>query len=186
MPCETIFACLESEARLALLAHGCDPQMGCLHADQRNRDSLALDAIEPVREDVDAFLFDLLEDREFTAIGASQRGGLVACPGGPYMMKDGREAIRALSWEQVAEIVALFAQLNPYDRTAVPHLIGDEPLQQRKQQMAIGYHARERGKFRPRLRIAQLFRGLGLAFARRANTVSRRWRHSLPAARSTD
>ncbi len=39
-----LFACVESEARLALLAHGCDPQMGCVHADQRNRDSLALDA----------------------------------------------------------------------------------------------------------------------------------------------
>ena len=54
-----LFACVESEARLALLAHGCDPQMGCLHADQRNRDSLALDAMEPVRADVDAFLLDL-------------------------------------------------------------------------------------------------------------------------------
>jgi hypothetical protein len=41
--------------------------MGCLHADQRNRDSLALDAMEPVRADVDAFLLDLLEDRTFTA-----------------------------------------------------------------------------------------------------------------------
>ena len=62
-----LFACLESEARLALLAQGCDPTMGALHADQRNRDSLALDAMEPVRADVDAFLLDLLEDREFTA-----------------------------------------------------------------------------------------------------------------------
>jgi CRISPR-associated protein Cas1 len=62
-----LFACLESEARLALLAHGCDPQIGCLHAEQRNRDSLALDAMEPVRAHVDAFLLDLLEDREFTA-----------------------------------------------------------------------------------------------------------------------
>jgi CRISP-associated protein Cas1 len=62
-----LFACLESEARLALLAQGCDPQMGCLHADQRNRDSLALDAMEPVRAEVDAFLLDLLEDRTFTA-----------------------------------------------------------------------------------------------------------------------
>ena len=56
-----VLACCEAEARLALLAHGCDPQMGCLHADQRNRDSLALDAMEPVRADVDAFLLDLLE-----------------------------------------------------------------------------------------------------------------------------
>jgi CRISP-associated protein Cas1 len=62
-----LFACLESEARLALLAHGLDPSIGVLHADQRNRDSLALDAMEPVRADVDAFLLDLLEDREFTA-----------------------------------------------------------------------------------------------------------------------
>jgi CRISPR associated protein Cas1 len=60
-------ACLESEARLALLAQDCDPMMGVLHADQRNRDSLALDAMEPVRADVDNFLLDLLEDREFTA-----------------------------------------------------------------------------------------------------------------------
>ncbi|MGB8910068.1 MAG: CRISPR-associated endonuclease Cas1 [Candidatus Cybelea sp.] len=62
-----LFACVESEAHLALLAHGCDPQMGCLHADQRNRDSLAIDLMEPVRADVDAFLLDLLEDRTFTA-----------------------------------------------------------------------------------------------------------------------
>ena len=62
-----LFACVESEARLALLAHGFDPTLGVLHADQRNRDSLALDAMEPVRADVDAFLLDLLEDRVFTA-----------------------------------------------------------------------------------------------------------------------
>ena len=62
-----LFACLESEARLALLAHGLDPTLGVLHADQRNRDSLALDAMEPVRGDVDAFLLDLLEDRVFSA-----------------------------------------------------------------------------------------------------------------------
>jgi CRISPR-associated protein Cas1 len=62
-----LFACLESESRLALLAQGLDPTLGVLHADQRNRDSLALDAMEPVRADVDAFLLDLLEDREFTA-----------------------------------------------------------------------------------------------------------------------
>ncbi|HLY02995.1 MAG TPA: CRISPR-associated endonuclease Cas1 [Candidatus Cybelea sp.] len=62
-----LFACLESETRLALLAQGLDPRLGVLHADQRNRDSLALDAMEPIRADVDAFLLDLLEDREFTA-----------------------------------------------------------------------------------------------------------------------
>jgi CRISPR/Cas system-associated endonuclease Cas1 len=41
--------------------------MRVLHADQRNRDPLALDATEPVRAHVDAFLLGPLEDREFTA-----------------------------------------------------------------------------------------------------------------------
>jgi CRISPR-associated protein Cas1 len=62
-----LFACLESEARLALLAQGLDPALGVLHADQRNRDSLALDAIEPMRAAADNVLLDLMEDREFTA-----------------------------------------------------------------------------------------------------------------------
>jgi CRISPR-associated endonuclease Cas1 len=61
------YACLEAESRLALLAHGMDPTIGVLHADQRNRDSFALDAMEPVRPDVDAFILDLLEDRVFTS-----------------------------------------------------------------------------------------------------------------------
>ncbi len=53
------------------------------------------------------------------AIVASKDGGLVACPGGPYKTEDGREAIRALTWAQVDEIVALLDRLNPYDREAV-------------------------------------------------------------------
>ncbi len=61
------YACLEAESRLALLAHGMDPTIGVLHADQRNRDSFALDAMEPVRPDVDAFILDLLEDRVFAS-----------------------------------------------------------------------------------------------------------------------
>ena len=35
-------------------------------------------------------------------------------------MDDGGEAILALSWEQVAEIVACFERLNPYDRAVGP------------------------------------------------------------------
>jgi CRISPR-associated endonuclease Cas1 len=61
------YALLESESRLALLAAGLDPTLGVLHTDQRNRDSFALDAMEPIRPDVDAFVLDLLEDRVFTS-----------------------------------------------------------------------------------------------------------------------
>jgi CRISPR-associated endonuclease Cas1 len=62
-----LYSMLESEARLALLAAGLDPTLGVLHADQRNRDSFALDAMEPVRPDVDAFVLDMLEGQVFTA-----------------------------------------------------------------------------------------------------------------------
>ncbi len=66
-----------------------------------------------------------MEDTDSMAIVAHEHGGLIACPGGPYRMDDGSEAIRALSWEQVAEIVERFAssthravrraRLNPQD-----------------------------------------------------------------------
>ncbi len=62
-----VYSLLECEARLALLAAGLDPTLGVLHADQRNRDSFALDAMEPVRPAVDAFILDLLDERVLTS-----------------------------------------------------------------------------------------------------------------------
>lgn len=59
------YAILEAEARIAALAVGADPLLGLLHTDQRNRDSLACDLMEPVRPRVDAFVLDLLASREF-------------------------------------------------------------------------------------------------------------------------
>ena len=56
-----LYALLESEARLALSALGLDPGIGILHADTRNRDSLACDLMEPIRPQVDAFLLDWLK-----------------------------------------------------------------------------------------------------------------------------
>jgi CRISPR-associated endonuclease Cas1 len=51
------FALLESETRLALTAVGLDPGLGFgLHTDTSNRDSLALDVLEPVRPDVESWL----------------------------------------------------------------------------------------------------------------------------------
>lgn len=60
-----LYALTEAEARLACLAMGLDPGLGVLHADRRARDSLALDVMEAVRPDVDAFLLDLLQRRTF-------------------------------------------------------------------------------------------------------------------------
>ncbi|MGC2651323.1 MAG: hypothetical protein WA304_11025, partial [Candidatus Cybelea sp.] len=60
-----------------------------------------------------------MEDTDSMAVVASEHGGLVPCPGGPYRTTDGRDAVRALSWKQVRTIVRHFARLNPYDRAAV-------------------------------------------------------------------
>lgn len=61
-----------------------------------------------------------MEDTDSMAIVATKTGGLVPCPGGSERVKEGREAVKALSWDQVDQIKDRFAVLNPYDRTAVP------------------------------------------------------------------
>jgi CRISPR-associated endonuclease Cas1 len=53
-----LYAILESEARIAAAALGLDPGLGILHADTANRDSLALDLLEPIRPQVDSYLLE--------------------------------------------------------------------------------------------------------------------------------
>jgi hypothetical protein len=60
-----------------------------------------------------------MEDTDSMAIVASEGGGLVPCPGGPFCLDDGREAIKALRWSDVSAIAKQFRKLNPYDRKAV-------------------------------------------------------------------
>lgn len=55
-----LYAVLEAEARLACLTVGLDPGLGVLHADLKARDSLALDVMEAVRPQVDAYVIQLL------------------------------------------------------------------------------------------------------------------------------
>jgi hypothetical protein len=62
----------------------------------------------------------LLCDTDSMAIVASENGGLIACAGGPHHLPDGSEAVKALTWHDVQEIVKQFEKLNPYDRSAVP------------------------------------------------------------------
>jgi hypothetical protein len=52
-----------------------------------------------------------MEDTDSMAILATERGDTISCNG---------RSITALSWEQVREISERFAQLNPYDRDAIP------------------------------------------------------------------
>ena len=63
-----------------------------------------------------------MEDTDSMAIVATKDGGKVPCTGGRDTI-GGREAIEALSWEQVDRIVDRFIALNPYDRSAVPESV---------------------------------------------------------------
>ena len=112
-----VYALLESESRLALLSAGLDPTLGVLHADQRNRDSFALDAMEPIRPAVDAFVLDLLEERVLTS------RDFVELPNGVCRVRAPLThdlAITLPRWRQlVAPVVAHLAQRF---RAALPSL----------------------------------------------------------------
>jgi CRISPR-associated endonuclease Cas1 len=54
------YAILETEATIALQAHGFDPGVGILHSDKRYRGSLAHDLMEPIRPLVDGLVIDLV------------------------------------------------------------------------------------------------------------------------------
>jgi hypothetical protein len=61
-----------------------------------------------------------MEDTDSMAIVATKRGGNIPCLGGPFRTLEGLPAIKALSWNQVQEIIDRFETLNPYDRNAIP------------------------------------------------------------------
>lgn len=53
------FALLQAETRLCLSALGLDPGLGIgLHTDTANRDSLALDVLEPIRPEIETWLLN--------------------------------------------------------------------------------------------------------------------------------
>ena len=61
-----VYSLIETEVRIALLAHGLDPEMGLLHSQRRFRNGLAHDLMEPMRPLADAWILDLLERRTFS------------------------------------------------------------------------------------------------------------------------
>ena len=62
-----LYALLEAEAVIACQTVGLDPGTGILHADQRARDSFALDLMEPVRPEVDQWVLRKLAGHHFRA-----------------------------------------------------------------------------------------------------------------------
>jgi hypothetical protein len=62
----------------------------------------------------------LMCDTDSMAIVSSEKGEFVRCKGGTHRMPDGEDAIKALPWKQVRQIVDRFKSLNPYDPKIVP------------------------------------------------------------------
>jgi CRISPR-associated endonuclease Cas1 len=60
-----LYSILESETRIALLAVGLDPGLGIVHADQKSRDNFALDVMEAIRPNIDAYVLELVQTRPF-------------------------------------------------------------------------------------------------------------------------
>ena len=60
------FALLQSETRLCLSALGLDPGLGIgLHTDTANRDSLALDVLEPIRPEIETWILNWISSEPF-------------------------------------------------------------------------------------------------------------------------
>ena len=55
-----------------------------------------------------------MEDTDSMAIVATEDGGFFACPGGDHRTEDTREALKALTWQQVDRIRGRFQTLDPY------------------------------------------------------------------------
>ncbi len=105
-----LYAILEAECRIACLAVGLDPGLGVLHADQRNRDSMALDLMEAPRPEVDAMVLDLLQGHMFRARDFYEtRQGVcrVLAPLTHHLAEMGRPLRRAVAplAEQVARVL---------------------------------------------------------------------------------
>ena len=65
----------------------------------------------------------LLTDTDSMLVCASEYGGLYPCPGGKHKMRDGRPAIKAISWKEVDEICTKINRLNPYKRALIPDIL---------------------------------------------------------------
>jgi hypothetical protein len=94
------------------------------------------------------------------AIVATEEGGLIPCSGGAFNMQR-KDAVKALSWEQVEAIRMRFAALNPYNPSAVPGSIlklEDENVAAEDENFAGDEEAEVRGRKGQELRIQEVFR----------------------------
>jgi CRISPR-associated endonuclease Cas1 len=106
-----VFSLLEAEAVMACRAVGIDPGMGLIHLDSRARQSMALDLVEPVRPDAEAFVLDLLATRTFRKADFAQ-------------LPDGHVRLMAPFTHELAETLPRWAALAAPVAEKVAHALG--------------------------------------------------------------
>ena len=141
-----VFALLEAEAILACAAVGLDPGLGIVHNDARGRQSMALDIMEPVRPEVEAFVLDMLEGRTFRKVEFTET-------------EDGHVRLRAPLTHELAETMPRWARSLAPIAEKVAHMLG---------------HAME-GKYTPAtpLTSAKLRSAQAIVKARKTEAVGR-------------
>lgn len=105
------FSLLEGEAIFACRAVGLDPGMAFIHLDARGRQSMALDVMESVRPDVEAFVLDLLGSRTFKKADFAQ-------------LPDGHCRLMAPVTHELAEMLPRWAALVAPVAEKVAHTLG--------------------------------------------------------------
>ena len=106
-----LYSLAEAEAVLACQAVGLDPGLGIVHNDAKGRQSLALDLIEPVRPQVDAFVLDLLERRTFRKVEFTETA-------------DGQCRLKAPLTHDLAETIPRWSQALAPIAEPVAHTLG--------------------------------------------------------------
>lgn len=111
------YSLLESEATIACHLMGLDPGLGIFHTDRRDRDSLALDAMEAARPAVDAYVLALLTKRTLTAkhFGETRAG---ACRLTTAMSERLTETMPAWRKHVAAHVERIAHRLRPSDGAA--------------------------------------------------------------------
>jgi CRISPR-associated endonuclease Cas1 len=111
-----LYALAEVECRLACLTLGLDPGLGIIHADSRNRDSLALDLIEPLRPSVDAYVIELLEGHTFRRADFHETddGHCRILPPLTHRLADSLERWRTLVAPFAEQVAHTLADASPY------------------------------------------------------------------------
>ncbi len=65
----------------------------------------------------------LLTDTDSMLIVASEKGGLVPCPGGTHKTANGDSAVKAITWDEIKKICAVLNRLNPYNTEIVSDIL---------------------------------------------------------------